>query len=217
MFSQSGHYKGPLNLTPGSVHIHRLWFFCCCLMGQSKWFYYKSMRQMEGRQSLSLSDSPGTVAPTGIRQCGVPGADKGISWRRSSDSGWRVCLSNNTVDTGVNAAVTPLFEFECTWHESACMCEACTARVALTLTEVKIKYGRSDTSAAPWCLFWRKKKSCDSSGLSLLLSKPAYPRRYKIGFFPRGRGGRITRLVSLWEEPVKGHTDRYEGQPIDTL
>lgn len=113
---------------------------------------------MEGRQSLSLSDSPGTVAPTGIRQCGVPGADKGISWRRSSDSGWRVCLSNNTVDTGVNAAVTPLFEFECIWHESACMCEARTARVALTLTEVKIKYARSDTSAAPWCLFWRKEK-----------------------------------------------------------
>lgn len=51
-------------------------------------------------ESLSLGDSPGSVAPAGIRWRGVPGDDKGISWHSSSD-----CL-HTTADAGVNAAVT---------------------------------------------------------------------------------------------------------------
>lgn len=61
----------------------------------------------------SYADSSGTVVPTGIRQCGVPGADKGIAWRSRSDSAWDFCLSNSMTDTGVNSAVTPLFDFVC--------------------------------------------------------------------------------------------------------
>lgn len=70
----------------------------------------------------SQADGPGTVVPTGIRQCGVPGADKGIAWHSRSDSGWDGCLNNSMVDTGVNTAVTPLFDCasrvsECIQHE----------------------------------------------------------------------------------------------------
>lgn len=36
-------------------------------------------------ESLILGDGPGSVAPAGIRQRGVPGDDKGISWRSSSE------------------------------------------------------------------------------------------------------------------------------------
>lgn len=61
----------------------------------------------------SYTDSPGNVVPTGIRQCGMPGADKGIAWHGRSDSGWDVCLSNSMIDTGVNSAVTPLFDCVC--------------------------------------------------------------------------------------------------------
>lgn len=59
----------------------------------------------------SYNDSPGTVVSTGIRQSGVPGADKGIAWHSRSYSVWDVCLSNSVVHTGVNSAVTPLFDF----------------------------------------------------------------------------------------------------------
>lgn len=155
---------------------------------------------MEGRESLSLSDSPGTVAPTGIRPCGVQGADKGISWRGSSDSGWDVCLSNSTVDTGVNAAVTPLFDFECIWHESACMCGPRTAPTPLLRRYV--------------C--FGGKKAAIPLGFPFVI-KARLSSEIQDRFLPRGRGGRITRLVSLWEEPAKGHTDQYEGQPINTL
>lgn len=36
----------------------------------------------------SYTDSLGIVVPPGIRQYGVPGADKGIAWHSRSDSGW---------------------------------------------------------------------------------------------------------------------------------
>lgn len=39
----------------------------------------------------------------------MPGADKGIAWRSSSDSHWVVCLSNSLIDIGVSVTVTPLF------------------------------------------------------------------------------------------------------------
>lgn len=61
----------------------------------------------------SYNDSSGTVVSTGIRQSGVPGADKGIAWHSRSYSVWDVCLSNSVVHTGVNSAVTPLFDFVC--------------------------------------------------------------------------------------------------------
>lgn len=61
----------------------------------------------------SQADSPGTAAPTGTRLCGVPGADKGIAWRSRSDSGLDVYLSNSKRDTGVNDALTPLFDLVC--------------------------------------------------------------------------------------------------------
>lgn len=75
----------------------------------------------------SEADSPGTAVPTGIRQRGVPGADKGIAWRGRSDSGWDICLSNSMRDAGVTAAVTPPFDSVCVsvsvcvQHERACM------------------------------------------------------------------------------------------------
>lgn len=76
---------------------------------------------------MAEPDSPGIVVPTGIRPCGVPGADKGIAWHSRSDSGWDVCWSNSRIDTGVNSAATPLFDSVCVVAgvsvHVVCMCE----------------------------------------------------------------------------------------------
>lgn len=76
----------------------------------------------------------------------MPGADKGISWRGRSDSGWdgrmeSVLLSRSMSERACVKTAPPH-----AWHQA--------------LTEVKIKYACSDTFDA--------EKISDSSGLSPL-------------------------------------------------
>lgn len=134
MFSQPGQEVGALNLIfrqRAHQQIFSFLFLPLLLYGAS-WVVLLDIHVANGgtrsvSEPQSQADGPGTVVPTGIRQCGVPGADKGIAWRSRSDSGWDVCLNNSMVDTGVNTAVTPLFDCasrvsECIQHEWSTHC-----------------------------------------------------------------------------------------------
>ena len=137
--------------------------------------------------SQSQADRPGTAGPTGIRLCGVPGADKGIAWRGTSDSGRDVCLSNSMMDTGVNAAVTPTLDCVCVSGSARSVSER-TARLAFTPTEGRIKHARPDTSLLFVLVVI-------PLGFPFVI-QDAYPARYKIGF----SSGSTVRYVSVGRE-----------------
>lgn len=142
-------------------------------------------------ESLSLGDSPGSVAPAGIRWRGVPGDDKGISWRSSSDclpkSHHCRCRSQRYCRNTSGA------------HESA------YARVHVwPQRRQRLRLNTSppppyaNTSAVPPLLVLAEKAATPAGALPSLSRLPN-PWRYKIGFSPEG-GVEPPHLVRQQEE-----------------
>lgn len=147
---------------------------------------------LDAWEGLSLGDSPGSVAPAGIRRRGVPADDKGISWRSSSDclpkSRHRRCRSQRCCRNTSGA------------YESAYACvHTCPQRRQRLRLNTSPPPPYANTSAVPPLLVLAEKAATPAGALPSLSRLPN-PWRYKIGFSPEGGVEESLHLVRQQEE-----------------